>query len=110
VDFDPIPGLEHQGLRLASIDLITPGSTSGDAYLLLPDGRHIDIAWRSERAASAASWSRPTVLGGLGVITVEITGSVGDEGDLGPVLEAAARLVEPIIAVGVEGRPRPARP
>jgi hypothetical protein len=110
VDFDPIPGLEHQGFRLASIDLITSGCTSGDAYLLLPDGRHIDVAWRSEMAASAASWSRPTGPGGLGVISVEITRPVADEGDLEPVLEAAARLVEPIIAVGVEEHPRPARP
>jgi hypothetical protein len=110
MDFEPIPGLEHQGLRLASIDLITPGSTSGDAYLLLPDGRHIDVAWRSERAASAASWSRPTVLGGLGVITVEITGAIEDQADLGPVLEAAASLVEPILDGGVEENPRVARP
>jgi hypothetical protein len=110
MDFEPIPDLEHQGLRLASIDLISPGSTSGDAYLLLPDGRLIDLAWRSERAASAASWAHPTVPGGLGVVTVEITESVADEGDLEPVLEAAARLVEPILAEGVEGRLRPARP
>jgi hypothetical protein len=110
VDFDPIPGLEHQGLRLASIDLITPGSTSGDAYLLLPDGRHVDVVWRSEMAAAVASRSCPSVPDGLGVITVEITGSVADETDLEPVLEAAARLVEPIIAVGVEEHPLPARP
>lgn len=95
MDFDPIAELGHRGFRLASIDLVTPGSTSGDAYLLLPDGRHIDLAWRSEMAASAASWSHPTVPGGLGVITVEITGSVEDETDLEPVLEAAARLFDP---------------
>jgi hypothetical protein len=110
VDFDPIPGLEHRGFRLASIDLITIGSTSGDAYLLLPDGRHIDVAWRSGRASSAALWSRPTVPGGLGVITVEITGSVEDEAHLEPVLEAAASLVEPTLDDRVQEHPRGARP
>lgn len=94
MDFDSIEGIELSGYRLASIDLITPSSTSGDAYLLCPDGQQIDLYWRSEQPKPLATWSPPTTPGSLGVITVEVCGSIEAEADLGPVLEAAVPLIE----------------
>lgn len=102
MDFDPVPDLEIGGFRLASIDLITPSSTSGDAHLVCPDGRTIDVAWRSEQPEPSATWSPPTVPGSLGVVTVAITGHVEADRDLGPVLAASVCLMGPILAAGIE--------
>lgn len=102
VDFDPIRGMETRGYRLAPIDVLTPSSNSGDAYLLCPDGRCIDLYWRASQRAPAAHWEPPAVAGGLGVITVEVEGEVRRERDLLPVLDAAVVLMDPIIAAGIE--------
>jgi hypothetical protein len=102
VDFDPIECLEHQGYRLASIDLISPGSTSGDAFLLCPGGQQIDLFWRSEQSGPSVRWSPPQMIDSLGVITIEVTEQVEAEGDLGPVLKAALTLIGPILAAGID--------
>jgi hypothetical protein len=88
--------------RLASIDLITPTViTSGDAHLVCPGGRAIDLAWGSERPEPSARWSPLRMLDSLGVITVEVTEQVEVEGHLGPVLETAVVLMEPILAADI---------
>lgn len=102
VDFDVVRGMTVRGYRLASIDLITQTTTSGDAYLVRPDGRQIDLAWRSERPEPSASWSPPTMPGSLGVITVGITEHVEADRDLGPVLEASVGLMGSILAAGIK--------
>lgn len=99
MDFDPVPDLEINGFRLASISLITPTTTSGDAYLVCPDGRTIDVAWRSE---PSATWPPPTLPGSLGVVTEDISEHIVEESDLGPVLEACVGLMEPILVAGIE--------
>lgn len=93
MDFESVEGLEVRGYRLASIDLIEARATSGDAYLVCPDGRQIDLVWRSERPQPSGRWTPPSVPGGTGVIIVEITEVVAIEEDLGPVLEAAVKLM-----------------
>jgi hypothetical protein len=106
VDFEPIPDLEFRGFRLATVEEIASGALSGDAILLAPDSRAIDVRWHAGQREPSASWSPPTVPGSLGVIRVEITERVETEGDLGPVLEATVVLMEPILAAGIE----PTRP
>lgn len=102
MDFDLVPGLEVNGFRVASIDVITPPTTSGDAYLVCPDGPCIDLAWRSDQPEPSAVWSPPTMPNSLGVITVAIAEKVEADSDLGPVLDAAVRLMESIRAAGIE--------
>lgn len=94
VDFEPIPTLEHCGFRLASVDEIEQGRTSGDALVLTADDRAIDVWWRSERPARTAHWAPPPSATGSGVIAVEITEQVASEGDLGPVLTAAVGVIQ----------------
>lgn len=100
MDFDPVEGMEVDRYRLAPIDLLTPSSTSGDAYLVCPDGRRIDLYWRACQTAPAARWEPPTVVGGLGVITVEVASEVRCERDLHAVLDAAVAVMDPILAAG----------
>jgi hypothetical protein len=110
VDFDVVRGMAVRGFRLASIDLITPTTTSGDAFLVGPDGQTIDIAWRSERREPTATWSPPTLPGSLGVITIEVSESIESEAELGPVLEAVVRLIEPVwaeVRLGARSEPAP---
>lgn len=102
MDFDLVPGLEVNGFRVASIDLIATMATSGDAHLVCPDGRTIDVAWRSEQPEPSATWSPPTMPGSLGVVTVAITEHVKADRELGPVLAASVCLMGPILAAGIE--------
>jgi hypothetical protein len=102
MDFEPVGGLEMHGYRIASIDHITPSSTSGDAYIVCPDGRRIDLAWKSDQPEPSATWSPPTMPESLGVISVRITERVDADGDMMPVLAAAVALMETILASGVE--------
>ena len=105
MDFEPISALEHAGFRLASVDVIERGASSGDALLIGPDGRAIDVWWQSERRSATARWAPPPSASGTGVIAVEITGKVDSERELGPVLEAASLLLEPTPGAGGEPHP-----
>lgn len=105
MDFEPIGGLECAGYRLASADAIEPGATSGDGFLITPDGRTLDLWWRSERPSAKARWAPPPSATGTGVIAVEIAEAVNSDQDLGPVLEAAVGLLEQALAAQIEPPP-----
>ena len=95
MDFEPVPDLEVEGYRLAPISLIEPGrEPSGDAWLLCPDGTHVDLYWRAEESEDEAVWNPSEVEGGQGVIWVTVTGAVTHEADLEAVLRLAATVVE----------------
>lgn len=95
MDFEAMPDLEVDGYRLAPISLIEPGyEPSGDAWLLCPDGTHIDLYWRAEEPQDAAVWNSSEVEGGRGVIWVTLAGPMSEEADLEAVLRLAVRVVE----------------
>ena len=87
MDFEPVPDLEVEGYRLAPITMIEPDhEPSGDAWLLCPDGTHVDLYWRAEESENKAVWNASEVDGGRGVIWVTVTGAVTAEADLEAVL------------------------
>lgn len=95
MDFEPVPGMDVSGYRIAPITEIEPGQEpSGDAWLLCPDGTHIDLYWRAEEPEDQAIWNPSEVEGGRGVIWVKVTKAVTEEADLDAVLELAVGVVE----------------
>lgn len=90
-----MPDVEEAGYRIAPITAIEPGyEPSGDAWLLCPDGTHIDLYWRAEEPEDKAVWNPSEVEGGRGVIWVTVTGSVTVATDLEAVLRVAVEVVD----------------
>ena len=96
MDFEPVPDLEVEGYRIAPITAIEPGmNPSGDAWVLYPDGTHIDLTWRAEEPEDDVVWAPSTVPGGKGVISVRCRRAISEEADLAAVLRLAVSVVTP---------------
>lgn len=95
MDFDLVPDADVAGYRIAPITLIERGQEpTGDAWLLCPDGTHIDVYWKAEEPAEFVVWHPSEIEGGRGVIEVRLREAVSKEGDLDVVLRLAAKVVD----------------
>ena len=95
MDFEPVPDVEVAGYRIAPITAIEPGyEPSGDAWVVCPDGTHIDLTWRAEEPEDDVVWAPSTVPGGKGVISVRCRGQVHSDADLEGVLELAVTAIQ----------------
>lgn len=102
MDPEPLPELEVGGYRIAPMGPFDPDVAEGDADLVRPDGRRVELSWEAQVEVPYCARFPSTEPDALGWWRVGVTEPIATESDLRLVLGAVVEAIE----TDAQARPR----